>query len=206
VLHSERTALFIDGANLYFTVKALGFDLDFKRLLSQIELLGQVTRAFYYTLIADGQENTTIRPLLDWLDYNGYTVISKTAKQFVDSTGRHKFKGSMEIELAVDAMGFGKQIDHMVLFSGNGDFRRLVEAMQRGGVRVTVVSTMSTHPPMVADELRRQADVFVDLVNLRAKIGRTTRIKTDRGPERPYTAPSKTLVDARQNANMKVRD
>jgi len=206
VLHSEKTALFIDGPNLYFAVKALEFDLDFKRLLGEIELLGQVTRAFYYTLIIDGQENTTIRPLLDWLDYNRYTVISKTAKEFVDSTGRRKFKGNMEIELAVDAMGLAKHIDHMVLFSGNGDFRRLVEAMQRRGVRVTVVSTMSTHPPMVADELRRQADVFVDLVDLRAKVARATTTKTHSRPERPYTVPSKTLVDARENENMKVRD
>jgi uncharacterized LabA/DUF88 family protein len=206
VLHSRKTALFIDGTNLYFTVKALGFDLDFKRLLSQIDLLSQVTRAFYYTLIADGQENTTIRPLLDWLDYNGYTVISKTAKEFVDSTGHRKLKGSMEIELAVDAMSLAKHIDHMVLFSGNGDFRRLLEAMQRQGVRVTVVSTMSTRPPMVADELRRQADVFVDVVDLRARIGRATTIKTHGPPERPYTRPIKTLVDDRQNENMKVRD
>src|SRR5262249_54854556 len=82
-----------------------------------------------------------------------------------------KVKGNMDIELAVDAMEIAGSIDHMVLFSGDGDFRSLVEAVQRRGVRVTVVSTISTQPPMVADELRRQADVFLDIVELQAKIG-----------------------------------
>src|SRR5205085_5403960 len=81
-------------------------------------------------------------------------------------------KGNMDIELAIDAMELADHIDHMVLFSGDGDFRSLVEAMQRKGVRVSVASTISTQPPMVADELRRQADEFVDLTTLQAKIGR----------------------------------
>ena len=101
----------------------------------------------------EDQEYSSIRPLIDWLDYNGYTVVTKATKEFVDQTGRRKVKGNMDIELAVDAMEIAGTIDHMVLFSGDGDFRSLVEAVQRRGVRVTVVSTISTQPPMVADEL-----------------------------------------------------
>ena len=154
----EKIALFIDGANLYATAKSLGFDIDYKRLLREFQSRGYLVRAFYYTAVIEDQEYSSIRPLIDWLDYNGYTVVTKATKEFVDQTGRRKVKGNMDIELAVDAMEIAPHIDQMVLFSGDGDFTKLVEAVQRRGVRVIVVSTISTQPPMVADELRRQAD------------------------------------------------
>jgi uncharacterized LabA/DUF88 family protein len=169
---TEKIALFIDGANLYATTKGLGFDIDYKRLLKEFQSRGYLMRAFYYTALIEDQEYSSIRPLLDWLDYNGYTVVTKPVKEFTDSTGRRKVKGNMDLELAVEAMELAPHIDHMVLFSGDGDFRPLVEAVQRRGVRVTVVSTISTQPPMIADELRRQADVFLDLVELMPKVGR----------------------------------
>ena len=178
----EKIALFIDGANLYATAKSLGFDIDYKRLLREYQSQGYLLRAFYYTAVIEDQEYSSIRPLIDWLDYNGYTVVTKATKEFVDQTGRRKVKGNMDIELAVDAMEIAEHIDQMVLFSGDGDFRSLVEAMQRRGVRVTVVSTISTQPPMVADELRRQADVFQDIVQMQGKIGRDPAERTDRTP------------------------
>ena len=169
---SEKIAVFIDGANLYATSRGLGVDIDYKRLLKEFQGRGNLLRAFYYTALIEDQEYSSIRPLLDWLDYNGYTVVTKPVKEFTDSTGRRKVKGNMDIELAVDALELANHVDHIVLFSGDGDFRPLVEAIQRRGVRVTVVSTISTQPPMVADELRRQADIFVDLAELMPKIGR----------------------------------
>ena len=169
---SSRIVLFIDGANLYATAKALGFDIDYKRLLADFRTRGTLVRAFYYTAIIEDQEYSSIRPLVDWLDYNGYTVVTKATKEFIDASGRRKVKGSMDIELAVDAMELAGQIDQMMLFSGNGDFRSLVAAVQRRGVRVTVVSTIATQPPMIADDLRRQADVFIDLRELQPKISR----------------------------------
>jgi uncharacterized LabA/DUF88 family protein len=169
---SSKVGLFIDGPNLRATSKALGLDIDFKRLLEEFQSLGSILRAFYYTTISEDQANCSIRPLADWLGYNGYTVVTKTAKQPADTSSRRRIKGNMSIELAVDAVGLARQFDHMVLFSGDGDFRSLVEAVQRRGVRVTVVSTLSTQPPMVADELRRQADTFTDLATLRLKLGR----------------------------------
>jgi uncharacterized LabA/DUF88 family protein len=181
----EKVALFIDGANLYATAKSLGFDIDYKRLLREFQSRGYLLRAFYYTAVIEDQEYSSIRPLIDWLDYNGYSVVTKATKEFVDQTGRRKVKGNMDIELAVDAMELAGTIDHMVLFSGDGDFRSLVEAMQRKGVRVTVVSTVSTQPPMVADELRRQADVFLDIVELQGKIGRDPGERTERPPREP---------------------
>ena len=169
---SSKIALFIDGANLYATAKTLGFDIDYKRLLTEFQSRGTLVRAFYYTAIIEDQEYSSIRPLIDWLDYNGYTVVTKATKEFIDASGRRKVKGNMDIELAVDAMELAEHIDQMVLFSGDGDFRSLVEAVQRRGVRVTVISTISSQPPMIADELRRQADVFTDLVQLQSKLGR----------------------------------
>ncbi|MFV0281735.1 MAG: NYN domain-containing protein [Rhodoblastus sp.] len=168
----ERIALFIDGANLYATAKALNFDIDYKRLLREFQSKGRLVRALYYTALIEDQEYSAIRPLIDWLDYNGYSVVTKPTKEFVDSTGRRKVKGNMDIELAVDAMEMAEHLDHIVLFSGDGDFRSLVEAVQRKGVRVSVVSTITTQPPMVADELRRQADEFIDIVQIVSKIGR----------------------------------
>ena len=172
MIENERIALFIDGANLYATAKSVGFDIDYRRLLREYQSKGRLVRAFYYTALVEDQEYSSIRPLIDWLDYNGFAVVTKAAKEFVDHTGRRKIKGNMDIELAVDAMEMASHLDHMVLFSGDGDFRSLVEAVQRKGVRVTVVSTISTQPPMIADELRRQADEFVDLATLVARIGR----------------------------------
>ena len=171
----ERLALFIDGSNLYAAAKALGFDIDYKLLRSEFVRRGKLVRAFYYTALLEDQEYSPIRPLVDWLDYNGFTMVTKPAKEFIDSMGRRKVKGNMDIELAVDAMEMADRIDHMVLFSGDGDFRPLVAGMQRKGVRVSVVSTIRSQPPMIADELRRQADNFIELEELKDVVGRPPR-------------------------------
>ncbi len=168
----ERIALFIDGANLYSAARSLGFDIDYKRLLDEFSTKGRLVRAFYYTALMDDQEYSPIRPLIDWLDYNGYTMVTKPTKEFTDALGRRKIKGNMDIELAIDVMEMAPHLDHVVLFSGDGDFRRLVEAVQRKGLRVTVVSTVRSQPPMVADELRRQADSFIELQELAPRIAR----------------------------------
>ena len=172
MLPTDKIALFIDGSNLYATARALGFDVDYRRLLKEFQSRGALLRAFYYTTIIEDQEYTSIRPLIDWLDYNGYTVVTKLTKEFTDASGRRKVKGSMSIELAINAMELADHVDRMFLFSGDGDFRSMLEAVQRRGVHVTVVSTLTSQPPMVADELRRQADAFVDLAELKPMLGR----------------------------------
>src|ERR1700723_4682543 len=187
VSSANRTAVFIDGANLYSTAKALGFDIDYKRLLKEFQSHGTLVRAFYYTAVIEDQEFSSVRPLLDWLDNNGYTVVTKPTKEFIDANGHRKVKGNMDIELAVDALELAPHLDEMVLFSGDGDFRSVVEAGQRRGVHVTVVSTISSHPPMIADELRRQADVFTDLMELKSKIGRDPSERP--APREPRSAP-----------------
>src|ERR1700733_5625850 len=187
VSSATRTALFIDGANLYATAKALGFDIDYKRLLKEFQCHGTLVRAFYYTAVIEDQEFSSVRPLLDWLDYNGFTVVTKPTKEFIDANGHRKVKGNMDIELTVNAMGLADHVDQIVLFSGDGDFRSLVEAVQRRGARVTVVSTISSQPPMIADELRRQADVFTDLVELQSKLGRDP---SERPPPREPRHPA----------------
>jgi len=168
----ERLALFIDGANLYATARALDMEIDYKNLKSYFSEKGRLIRAFYYTAIFEDQEYSPLRPLVDWLDYNGFTLVTKPVKEFTDEHGRRKIKGNMDIEIAVDMLNISEALDHVVLFSGDGDFRRLLEAVQRRGVRVTVVSSHSTQPSMIADELRRQADQFVDLKDLRGVLGR----------------------------------
>jgi uncharacterized LabA/DUF88 family protein len=168
----ERMAVFIDGANLYAAARGLGFDIDYRRLLELFANKGRLVRAFYYTALVENEEYSPIRPLVDWLDYNGYTMVTKPTKEFTDAFGRRKIKGNMDIELAVDVMEMSDRVEHIVIFSGDGDFRGLVEAVQRKGVRVSVVSTTRSQPPMVADELRRAADNFIELQDIASFISR----------------------------------
>lgn len=177
---NERLTLFIDGANLYNAARALGFDIDYKRLLQHFSSKGRIVRAFYYTAIVEDQEYSSLRPLVDWLDYNGFCVVTKPTKEFTDANGRRKFKGNMDVEIAVDVMEAATYCEHIVLFSGDGDFRRLVEAVQRRGARVSVVSTLRSQPPMVADELRRQADSFLELQDIASHIARDPSIRQAR--------------------------
>ena len=167
---NDKVALFIDGSNLHASVKALGFEIDYKKMLNFFKKQAIVIRAFYYTALLDEKETSPMRRLVDWLDYNGYTMVTKPAKEFKDDIGRKRLKGNMDVELVIDVIEMVDYLDHIVLFSGDGDFRRLIEFVQRKGKRVTVVSTAKSQPPIVADELRRQTDFFIDLDDLRALI------------------------------------
>jgi len=173
---TDRLALFIDGANLYSAAKNLGFDIDYRKLLEEFKKRSVLVRAYYYTALVENEEYSPIRPLVDWLDYNGYRLVTKAAREYTDGNGRKRFRGDMDVEIAVDMLEMAEHADHMVLFSGDGDFRKLVEAVQRRGSRVTVVSTVKSQPPMVSDDLRRQADNFVDLADLADMIGRPSRL------------------------------
>ena len=168
----EKLAIFIDGSNLFATAKSLNFDIDYSRLRGYFADKSRLVRANYYTALIEDAEYSPLRPLVDWLDYNGYTMITKPTKEFTDERGDKRIKGNMDMELAIDMMGMAEHVDHMVLFSGDGDFRRLVEAVQRRGVRVSVVSSTKTNPSMIADELRRQADSFIEIANMEEAFGR----------------------------------
>ena len=185
----ERVALFIDGSNLYATAKSLAFDIDYRRLLGWFRKRSRLVRAIYYTALMEDAEYSPVRPLIDWLDYNGFTVVTKPAREFTDSLGRRKIKGNMDIEIAVDMMKLAENLDHIVLFSGDGDFRSLVEAVQARGRKVSVISTLNTRPPMVADDLRRQADQFIDILDLKPEIGRDPGERESRRAERAPPAP-----------------
>ncbi len=192
---NERIALFIDGANLYSAAKSLGFDIDYKKLLAEFRSRGVLVRAYYYTALVENEDYSPIRPLVDWLDYNGYSLVTKTAREYTDAQGRKRWRGDMDIEIAVDMLELAPRLDHVVLFSGDGDFRRLVEAVQQKGVRVSVVSTVKSQPPMASDDLRRQADNFVDLADLSAIIGRPARSPLPRFIQEPAGAGERSDDD-----------
>ncbi len=175
----ERVALFIDGANLYSATKGLTFDIDYRKLLEEFKQHGRFVRAYYYTALVEDQDFSPIRPLVDWLDYNGYTLVTKPAKEYVDANGRRRFKGDMDVELTVDLIQSASFIDHAFLFSGDGDFLAAIEAVQRKGARVSVVSTIKSNPPMASDDIRRAADNFIDLTELANLIGRPRRERAD---------------------------
>lgn len=189
---NERGAIFIDGTNLFASARALELDIDYKKLLGVFERRMMVKRALYYTALSDDQDYSPVRPLVDWLDYNGFTVVTKPTKEFTDIHGRKKQKGNVDVELAVDVMEVVERVDHIVIISGNGDFRRLVEAAQSKCCRVTVVSTLKSDPPMIADELRRQADLFIDLADLKADIQRENSLQESTA--RTTHVPEQTLI------------
>lgn len=171
----ERLAVLIDGANVYAASRLLGFEVDFRLLREEFSRRGKLVRIGYYNSVTEGEEFTPLRPLLDWLDYNGFRVVTRPTREIVETTGRRRLKGNLEVHIAVDAMEIAERVDHMVLFAGDGDFRTLIAALQRRGVRVTVISTIRTQPAMVSDELRRQADAFVELAELQGLISRPVR-------------------------------
>ena len=196
----ERLGLFIDGAHLYAASRNLGFDVDYKNLLGFFRRQARLVRAAYYTALLENDEYSPLRPLVDWLGYNGYTVVTKPAREFTDATGRRRVRGNIEIEMAVDVMMLAPRLDHVVLFAGDGDLRRLVEAVQQQGVRVSVLSSIRTQPAMVSDELRRQADQFIDLADLAGDVTRRQveprpRPVTLRAPERSRATPAEPFAD-----------
>ena len=199
---AERLGAFIDGANLHGTARALGFAIDYKRLLSHLRAKGQLVRIYYYTVVADDDEGySSIRPLVDWLDYNGFSLVTKRGREHVGDDGRRRLKGNMDVHLAVDAITLAAQLDHVMLFSGDGDFRALVADLQRRRVRVSVVSTLRSQPPMVADELRRQADQFIDLADLEEEIGRDPPSRSLREPAARPAVRRRGAVSPRPDAS-----
>lgn len=159
-MRQGKTALFIDGANLYATAKALGVEINYETFDNYFN---NPIRKMYFTAIKEENEHQPIRPLLDWLEYHGFDMISKPAKIFIDEFGKEKIKGNMDVEITVAMMVMSDHVENMVLFTGDGDFASVVDEVKRKGIHVTVVSSLRSQPPMVADELRRKADVFKEL-------------------------------------------
>lgn len=167
---NERVSLFVDGPNLYGTVKTLGADLDYRTLLATVG--DNLVRAHYYTALPEGDEGV-VRKLVHWLDYNGWTVCHKPLREYSDELGRRRQKSSMQVEIACDMLETASHYDHAILFSGDGDLKAAVAALQRKGNRVSVVSSM--RPAMISDDLRRQCDRFIDLSDIIEIIGRRDR-------------------------------
>jgi uncharacterized LabA/DUF88 family protein len=178
-MRQKTTAILVDGSNLHATYEALGLtSVDFKRVLQYFE--GTILHAGYFTALPPKSEVSTLRPMVDYLEYNGWTIYQKEWKEFTDGDGNRKVKGNMDVEISVMAKELAPYVTHMVLFTGDGDFRFLVDAVQRSNrVHVTVVSSIKTRPAMCADILRRQADAFIDLVDLHPHIGRVKSDETE---------------------------
>ncbi len=177
----EKLALFIDGTNLYSAARGLSLEVDFRKLIQEFRKRGRLLRANYYTTLVETDEHNPIRPLVDWLSYNGFNTIVKNAKEYTDREGRRRVRGSMDLEIATDMLELAEHLDHIVLFSGNGDFRRVVEAVKAKGVRVTVISSVKSQPQVVADELRREADAFIDVEEMADLIARPRKESEDPG-------------------------
>lgn len=201
----ERTCLFIDGSSLYSTSRGLGFDVDYKKLLDFFTSQTHIIRAYYYAAILDTEDYSPLKPLTDWLSYNGYFLVTKPAREFTDSTGKRRVKGNMEIEIAVDMMEMAPHIDHAILFTGDSDFRRVVEAVQRQGTRVSVVSSMRSSPPLIGDDLRRQADNFMELATIANNFTRRQQTENQR-PRTNNPAPVRHPADQMSEPDLEEDD
>lgn len=168
----ERTAVFIDGANIYSTTKNIGFDIDYKRLLAFFEKECLLVRAYYFTAVDRDSAFSSLQPMIDWLAYNGYKLITKPTRSFTDADGSQRVKGNMDVEIAITAINFAKHIEHAVIMSGSGDMIPVVEELQERGVRVTIISSKETPGTVVSDGLRRAADNFIDLAEIRSHVER----------------------------------
>lgn len=176
-MRSKVTSIFIDGSNLYASIKALGLSaIDYKKILTHFD--GTIHKALYFTALPPKEEPSSLRPMVDYLEYNGWGVIQKEMKRFFDPvTKLEKIKGNMDVEMTVLALELAPYCSDVILFTGDGDFRFLVETLQRRyGISVTVVSTIKTRPAMIADELRRQADKFIDIVDLHPEIRQSAQV------------------------------
>lgn len=171
----DRLAIFIDGTNLYSAAKALDLELDYKLLRQEFIRRGALVRLSYHIALLENDEPSVLRPLVDWLSYNGYSVVSKTAREYVDTSGYRKVKANVTTDIAVAAMEIAPHVSHIVLMSGDGDLVALVEALKRKGVRVSIVSTVYSKPSTISDELRRVADYFIDLEQLKPIISKPPR-------------------------------
>lgn len=189
---TEKTIVFIDGPDLHGIARSTGVDIDFKKLKSFFQDRTHLVRAFYYTTVVVQDQHATIKPLVDWLEYNGFTLVTKPAKIRIGSDGRQHMNTNMRVELAVDALEFSQMADHVVLFSSDSAYCHLVATLQRRGKRVSIVSTLANNGAAVADDLRRQADQFIDLVDIAPSIRRKIKDRAEptsaRTPAPAHTA------------------
>jgi uncharacterized LabA/DUF88 family protein len=179
-----KTALFIDGAHLYFAARALGFDIDYKKLLTEFQRQGSILRAFYYAAMVETSDYVSIRRLTDWLAYNGFTVRTAPHTASREVAGRRGTNRALRVQMAVDAMEIADHVDNIVLFAGDGDFYPLIAYLGRRGIHTAVASTLRTNPPMIDGGLRRQSHEFIELESLRPLIGGPAH-REPRGPSAP---------------------
>lgn len=166
----ERAALLIDGANIYAAGRSLDISIDFKSLLQLFQENMYVIHAYYFTALHEVDGRIQLKQLVDWLDYNGYIVISKMAKEITRADGSVRVKGNMDVEIVVTALKLANFIDHIILATGDGDFVPLVRELQQRGTRVSVLSTIGGNSPIAADEIRKAANHFIDLEELATTI------------------------------------
>lgn len=168
----ERVAVFIDGSELRATMTGMDIDVDFKKLRDYFQQSCQLVRAVFYFIERDA-DDASLHPLSDWLDYNGYTTVACSGlDDGGDQTVRRRNKNFLNVRLTVDALEISPAVDHIVIFSGDSVLGPLVDALKWRGRRVSIISTLLLKPPMVADDLRRRADQFIDLADIAPALAR----------------------------------
>jgi len=169
---NEALAIIIDGASIHSASQSVDLQIDWHTFLTEFQNRGHLIRAIYATpIFEDEGEHNPLRPLIDWLDYNGFTTITRTARKEADDNGRFRIKnGNIHVDVTLAAIRLAKKADHIVLFSGDGSYEPLVKELKRMNVRVSVCCAKKS----AADGLRRNADEFIDLEDIRGLVGRAT--------------------------------
>lgn len=170
---TKRIALFVDGSNFSVSLKAAGFRVDYQKIREYFAEMGDLVGSFYFTALPPRDEPSSIRNLTDSLQHKGWNLVTKEIKVFRDQPIA-KTKGNMDIEMVVKAWTLSNVITDLILFSGDGDFRAMVEKLQDVGVRVTVISYHSTDTRnMTSNDLRKAVHEFINLPLLRSEFEMT---------------------------------
>lgn len=171
--NTERIGLFIDGYSLYQTVRAMDLRIDYKALRDLFASKGRLNRVQYFATVNDHDpdEFNPQRKTFDWLQYNGFDVQTIQTRSFTGSDGEIQYRGNASVLMTCYALKHAEHLDHVVILTGNADFAPLITALQERGTRVTMVSTIK-NGSLCSDQLRRSADDFIDLEDLRQQISK----------------------------------
>ncbi len=180
--HVERIAIFIDGANMFYAQRKIGWHIDYKKVYDFYAKQAQVYNAFYYTSVTNPLD-PGMEGFLRALTGMGYTVRRKTVKEIADQeSGQIIRKANLDIEIVIDMLTTADLYDRAALISGDGDFERAVEYLRGRGKRIEGLGVRS----MAAYDLVNAMDQYLYLEDYRDEMEKSSSSSSGIGdPDEP---------------------
>jgi|SRR3990167_2647300 len=170
-MEKPKTKIYIDGANMFYTQKRLGWSVDWKKVKNHIEQDKDVFEWRYYVGIKDSDEK--MLKYLKHLNSVGFNTITKPLKKIKISGGEAPerdfiYKANFDVEMTADILLEKFKLDEIIIFSGDSDFRYLVKKLKDAGLKVVVFSSRKT----ISWELKIECAKVVYFENIKEKIMR----------------------------------